>query len=174
MHPSGTNIPSVFLSVMFWALVLWALADSVARWFRSREGPARATHTYIPFHYVGGCAGLCLWALGIGAIDYEQHAMQWLRPVSLMIGLIGWILTLMARQALGDRWTPDVVHVPSSRRITAGPYAFLQHPIYVGEALFFLGVSIYLASIPVFAFVFVGGTAYNLYRARIESRSAGV
>lgn len=155
------------LDVSFWSILVWAFADSLLRWFRRRRAP-EAVHTYVPVHYLCGAVGVTLWALQIGNVDYDKARLAWLRTAGVLMTLAGWLLTFAGRNALGALWTPDVERVPPDSRVHSGPYARLRHPIYTGEAIFFLGISLYLGNVPTFVLLFIGGTVYNFYRAMIE------
>ncbi len=156
------------LDILFWALLLWALGDSLSRWLRMRRKPTPVLHTYVPIHYLGAAAGVTLWALHIGNIDYDKARIGWIQPVAVPITIAGWLLTRAGRNALGSQWTPDVVPIAPESRVGSGPYALMKHPIYIGETIFFFGISIYLANVPTFILLFLGGTLYNFYRASAE------
>ena len=156
------------LDALFWGTLLWALVDSLVRWRQIGRASRPLIHTYIPVHYLGAAVGVTLWALQIGNVNYDNINLGWLRSVAVALTLAGWLLTMIGRNALGQQWTPDVRAVAPGSRVASGPYALVKHPIYVGEAIFFLGVSMYLANAPTFVLLFIGGTLYNVYRASLE------
>jgi protein-S-isoprenylcysteine O-methyltransferase Ste14 len=159
------------LDVIFWSIMLWAVADSLSRWFRRRHAPD-VIHAYIPVHYIGAALGVTCWALQIGNVDYDKGRLEWLRITGVFMTLGGWIMTFAGRHALGRSWTPDVVRISPESRVQSGLYARLKHPIYAGEAVLFLGMSLYLGSVPTFVLLFIGGTVYNVYRAKVEQAKA--
>ncbi len=97
-------------------------------------------------------------------------------PHSLTTGLIADIITLLglmvmirARIALGKNWSANVVFKENHELITSGPYAYVRHPIYSGLLLMVLGAIIYsgsLAGVLLFVLFFFG--AY--YKGRKEEK----
>ena len=67
-------------------------------------------------------------------------------PLSLAVGSVVFVaakaLKWWAIVALGPAWTFRILVVPGGRRVTSGPYAFLQHPNYVAVAGELVGVAL--------------------------------
>ena len=94
------------------ALVLLALRISIFR-HALRNAGFYAVNKSIPM----GIAGAALCALGIG-------------------------LAILARYYLGRNWGLPMSRKENPELVTAGPYAFIRHPIYTGLLLAMLGSAI--------------------------------
>jgi protein-S-isoprenylcysteine O-methyltransferase Ste14 len=53
--------------------------------------------------------------------------------------VIGLLITLCARRALGTNWSANVVFKERHELIEGGPYRFVRHPIYSGVLLMLFG-----------------------------------
>jgi len=59
-----------------------------------------------------------------------------------VVAVIGLLITLWARFALGSNWSGSVTFKENHELITSGPYAFVRHPIYTGMLMMLLGTVI--------------------------------
>jgi protein-S-isoprenylcysteine O-methyltransferase Ste14 len=57
--------------------------------------------------------------------------------------LVGLIVVIQSRRALGQSWSSEVVIQEKHQLIERGPYAYVRHPMYSGLLLMLLGVSVY-------------------------------
>jgi protein-S-isoprenylcysteine O-methyltransferase Ste14 len=78
------------------------------------------------------------------AILSAASARLW--PVTLALGIvadavtvIGLLITLWARRALGTNWSANVVFKERHELVEGGPYRFVRHPIYSGVLLMLFG-----------------------------------
>ena len=122
------------------------------------------------------------WSGGYPALLNLSGAL----PVVAGASLLGWVLSTMIGVV---RTLPPLVRlgVRPTRLVQTGPYAWMRHPIYLGEGCFWVGMIVLLGS-PVAATVFAGllvlcltwiirredraleeqfGEDYRAYRARV-------
>jgi protein-S-isoprenylcysteine O-methyltransferase Ste14 len=116
------------------------------------------------------------------SIAFVGFLIVWLDPYAAitmprllmgsLIGLAGFTLRIWASSY---QWPNIARDLPDARTglITAGPYAYLRHPIYLGLLLFttgaFVGFGSWLAAI----LVFIPTLALNLWQARYEESFLG-
>jgi methyltransferase len=86
----------------------------------------------------------------------------------------GKALKVWAMRTLGERWTYKVIVIPNAPLVTGGPYAFLQHPNYVGVLGELIGMALMMRALvtgPVGTLFFV-----ELLRRRIaaEEKALGL
>ena len=102
------------------------------------------------------------------------HIQLW--PTNISSGLvadlvtfIGLLVMLWARKTLGRNWSGNIVLKENHELITAGPYAYVRHPIYTGLTLMILGVAIYNGNILWLAFtaIFFCGAYYKARKEEI-------
>jgi protein-S-isoprenylcysteine O-methyltransferase Ste14 len=84
-----------------------------------------------------------------------------------LIGLVGFWIRIWASSY---QWPNIARDLPDARTglITAGPYAYMRHPIYVGLLLFTTGAFVGFGSWLAAVFVFVPTLILNLWQARYE------
>lgn len=150
-------------------VLVWAIADSVWRWFRydGRKDARHCNHRYWGAHYYVGIAGLAFWHFQIGEIALS-HSMV---PIVIVMGTalcwLGWLFTWWSRRCLASSWSASAY--PVLEKVQNGPYSYFSHPIYVGETIMFLGLGLFSRNIIFFLLVFIGLTSYNYVRARCEA-----
>jgi len=86
-----------------------------------------------------------------------------------LIVLLGLIVMIWSRKALGANWSANVTFKENHELITSGPYKHVRHPIYSGIILIVFGAFVYSATLfmfLVFILFFIG--AY--YKARKEEK----
>ena len=160
------------LNLVFITVCIWSITDSFYRWiFKRRKNVKLLKHRYLGIHYILAFIGLIFWYFEIGTVSIPYNQLLYFKIFSIILIIIGWILIFWARTTLKNYWTPDVIDVPVTGIVKENIYSIMKHPIYFGEGLLFLGISIFLSNIFVFVFVFIGGTTYNFYRMKIEDSS---
>ena len=94
-----------------------------------------------------------------------------LAVVAMVVFVAGQLLRLAAIRTLGDRWTVGVLTLPATSRVTAGLYAWVRHPNYLGVALEMMSLPLVHGAI-VTAVVFSVLNAIALVlRIGVESRA---
>jgi protein-S-isoprenylcysteine O-methyltransferase Ste14 len=68
------------------------------------------------------------------------------RPLGLTLFALGVALYRTAGRALGESLSPLVSPRPGGRLVTGGPYRYLRHPMYLGQALIALGAPLTLGA----------------------------
>src|SRR5689334_22590627 len=86
---------------------------------------------------------------------------NWLAVGIVFVGLL---IALWARSALGTNWSGRVTIKQDHELITAGPYAWVRHPIYTGILLMLAGSTLAIATPLAFIgfVVFMGGVIVKL------------
>ena len=67
--------------------------------------------------------------------------------IGLIAAILGLVLAIWARVTLGKNWSGDVTIKQDHTLITAGPYAFVRHPIYTALLLMYLGTWLVLGTL---------------------------
>jgi protein-S-isoprenylcysteine O-methyltransferase Ste14 len=89
------------------------------------------------------------------------------RALGLVCFALGVGLYRLAGRALGDALSPFVAPRPGAALVTAGPYRYLRHPMYVGQALIAVGAPLTLGSRRV-VWLALPAVAILVVRARLE------
>lgn len=94
-----------------------------------------------------------------------------LNAISAAFGMVlllsGFFFATWARVKLGRFWSGSVALIENQPVIKGGPYALVRHPIYAGVISMLWG-SFLLAPIGFVLFTAVLGTAFLLWKARLE------
>ena len=153
---------------------VWAILDSLWRWTRFRDIRVTepCTHKYWGLHYYVGLLALILWYFHVGEIVLPTVWYNFTTLTGTLLCWLGWLLTWWGRCALFSFWSASVYPVIDSLRVQRGPYFWLRHPIYFGESIFFLGISLFLSNVLAFLLIFVCLSLYNVYRSRCEKLTA--
>ena len=122
-----------------------------------------------------------LWRIGVlvvAVILSQGVARGWIprpTPFPYSVQLIGVALTaggigfaIWARMTLGANWGMPMTLREKPELITAGPYAFVRHPIYTGIAFAMLGTALTVGAWWFFVLVIAFG--YFLISARQEEK----
>ncbi len=111
-----------------------------------------------------------LWAVGaIGEVlILERSAHLVLAVIGLSIVLLGRHLRRLARGALGQRWTLDVVSLPGNPLVTGQIYDRMRHPEYTGTFLVFLGAPLLHGAWLTFGLTALVGATLLVLRVRLE------
>ena len=105
--------------------------------------------------------------LGIGGAVVALLTKRYLIFPFLIVSGLGLCLRFWAVSYLGE----DKGHLRPVRLITAGPYRYLRHPLYLGNFLIITGLAGYLALPIIPAVVILGGyLIFYYFFARIEER----
>jgi protein-S-isoprenylcysteine O-methyltransferase Ste14 len=121
------------LSERAWAIwvAVWLLMAFFSKSTKRRESPKQRLEHLIPV-----LAGFLL-------IFREGTTPRWLRtavfpdnPVLMLacvvVTILGLLLAVWARLALGSNWSGTVTIKANHQLIRSGPYRFIRHPIYTG------------------------------------------
>jgi protein-S-isoprenylcysteine O-methyltransferase Ste14 len=108
--------------------------------FAVRRVPQQ-TGTYI----YARCVAVAGTLLGIGMVLLPpQELSSTVYLISLILILTGTVIAIWASLALGR----SISILPQARRlVTRGPYAFVRHPLYLGEIVAIIGVALQYLSI---------------------------
>lgn len=102
--------------------------------------------------------------VGVGETRDLPYAVT---VASALIVFVGTVFTLYALRHLGRNFgvVSDVRGL-----VTSGPYRWVRHPLYAGEAITLIGLAIAVAS-PLTITAFVIGMALQIWRAKIEEQA---
>lgn len=163
-----TNTPLLFILLCFAIQITYWIISSFST-KRTSENTGGWTMRIIAIIVVGSAIffrkQISFYFPFINTDFYSQTLMT--GTVADIVVLLGMLVMISARAALGKNWSADVIFKEDHELITRGPYAYIRHPIYSGLILMILGVAIYSGSFIwffLFALFFVG--AY--YKARKE------
>lgn len=106
------------------------------------------------------CFFLRYWGVGV-----LPASVQYL---GLGLMLAGLLLREWSILVLGAFFSPVVEIEAGHRLVTAGPYRWIRHPAYTGMILYFLGISLALATWVGALVVLAAMVAATLYRMRVE------
>jgi protein-S-isoprenylcysteine O-methyltransferase Ste14 len=99
-----------------------------------------------------------------------EPALLILAAIGLVLTAAGTAIMLWARLALGAAWSvvPRAGAVPAP--VTAGPYALVRHPVYLGFLLGLAGFAVAFANWATLAIFLLGTLPLLIWRAREEER----
>jgi protein-S-isoprenylcysteine O-methyltransferase Ste14 len=93
----------------------------------------------------------------------------WLEILGWLLIVLGVVLFVWARRALGEFYSGHVSVVEGQPLVQSGPYQLIRHPAYAGYLLIALGVAFGYSSLAgLAAFLFLLSTV--VYRIRVEDR----
>ena len=113
-------------------------------------------------------AGLIVSALD-SAIHHERFVLDATRILGFAIFVVGLSIYGIARFTLGRNFSEALRIKPDHKLIINGPYRFIRHPVYLGEILYFLSISIIFGSLYGFV-IMVILIPMLLYRIKIEEK----
>lgn len=100
----------------------------------------------------------------------DLPATQWWNWAGLLLVIAGSTLRLWAIQQAGVAFIPHVKVDSKHKLVTAGPYAYVRHPSYLGTLLSYLGIAVLFDSvIGALALVFLVMPAM-IFRSRKEDQ----
>ena len=121
---------------------------------------------------IGSATGIGLWMpvildiLGVGVF-----------PMSVTIGLVGLAvmatgfgLRIWAAVALGRYYTTTLMMTKGQEVVTAGPYAWIRHPGYLGEILIWTGLGVLSSTLVALVLLPTMFVAVLLYRISSEEK----
>lgn len=71
---------------------------------------------------------------------------QFIRDTALIVGILGWIIVLLAILQLNKNLSPFPSPKPNSKFIQKGLYKYVRHPVYSGILIGLGGLAIYSLS----------------------------
>jgi protein-S-isoprenylcysteine O-methyltransferase Ste14 len=86
-----------------------------------------------------------------------------------LITVVGLILVIQSRRALGQSWSSEVVIQENHELVEKGPFAHIRHPMYSGLLLMLLGVALYYGR-KAWIIVFVSCLLGLYFKSRMEER----
>ncbi|HVM91150.1 MAG TPA: isoprenylcysteine carboxylmethyltransferase family protein [Verrucomicrobiae bacterium] len=89
--------------------------------------------------------------------------------LAIISSACGLALCIWARRTLGRNWSAQVTFKKGHELITAGPYAYVRHPIYTGFGLLFLGSALVVGTIGGFLGLLVIMIGF-IYKYKAEER----
>jgi protein-S-isoprenylcysteine O-methyltransferase Ste14 len=93
---------------------------------------------------------------------------SWLRPLALLILILGLGIRAVAVVSLGKAFSANVALRSGQKLRRSGLYRFVRHPSYFGLELIFLAFGLNLRNWVCFAVVLVPPTLALLYRIHVE------
>lgn len=157
------------------ASALWSIR-TYARINRIDPGDRRPSSASLPSFrtiyrplqaFTGGVGLLSLWveSPALAPLPLPCEA----RLAGLVLVVLGQVLFAAALRALGNNYSPCFGAWLPRERVRTGPYAWLRHPIYVGNVATVAGILLASASAWILA-PLVTLTGYYLVAARREDR----
>lgn len=158
-------ILNVLIALMWgWSYASGPTNPSTARLpVRNRGLLSSFKWTYLP------AAALCLLLVVGTLISQPGLDSPTVRIASgSFMSVLGVLLSLWAKRMLGASYSPCYAAAPPARLVASGPYAFLSHPIYVGNLLILGGWFVQSLSIVILG-VWLHWAAAYVVSARVES-----
>lgn len=137
---------------------------------RAREsGPTRAVAAAVLAALLGGTA--LLERLSGGRVGFHPLAAG----LGVGCAAAGLALHMRARRTLGVQWSSRVAVAPGHRLVTAGPYAWVRHPIYLAVLLLAAGTVLAHPSVATVCLAggFAAGVAIKIRAEERVLRNAG-
>jgi len=94
----------------------------------------------------------------------------WATVVGVTAGVAGLVIRYFAFSTLGRFFTRTLRQQQDHRLVTAGIYRHIRHPGYLSDLLIFIGASLAMRSLVVFAVVLISFLPVYIYRIRTEER----
>jgi protein-S-isoprenylcysteine O-methyltransferase Ste14 len=124
-------------------LVYWAISAQNVRKAQNREPLVWRLITLV----VLALAAMLIFSpyLSYGFLG-QRFAVQarWVEGAGLALVLVGFAISIWARQHLGEFWSARVTLKIDHQLIQSGPYARVRHPIYSGLFLAMLGTALFI------------------------------
>ena len=144
----------ILLATAFYALIIWCYL---------RRPPAVATSTSVTAHLAAVAGTLAPFAFPLLLATAAGQARQLTADIVLVAGL-AW--SLWALRSLGR----SLSVLAQARELTErGPYRWVRHPLYTGEAVSALGLTILVGSLPAVG-VWLAMVGLQVYRAVREEQ----
>ena len=122
---------------------------------------------------------IILWVVIIASvkIDGWMHGFlpvnmpgsySWLRPVALVVLIVGMVIRAVAIFTLGRAFSANVVTRAGQGLKRSGLYSLVRHPSYLGLELILLAFALHTRTWACFAVVLIPPTLAVLYRIHVE------
>ena len=163
-----------FTFILFLIYFIIELAGE-ARW-ANKEGkpPKYDKKSFVILHLailiflpIGAYLGIRGQSTGWARVDW---GFPYLSYLGLVLMLLGIVMRALAKAALQNQFTTRVAFEAGYKVIDSGMYAYIRHPAYLGNLMFYFGIGIALAN---WASAFVIGLpvlAAHLYRISVEEK----
>jgi protein-S-isoprenylcysteine O-methyltransferase Ste14 len=103
---------------------------------------------------------------GLRAAQSYQMSHAFMTAIGIVLVATGIVIAISARLQLGANWGMPMSQQQDAELVTAGPYAYVRHPIYTGVILGMIGSAIGHSVAWTLPLVLFG--AYFVYSARRE------
>jgi protein-S-isoprenylcysteine O-methyltransferase Ste14 len=113
---------------------------------------------------------LPLLASGLGTVELDLPILLLLAGAGLGLVAVGTAIACWARAALGASWSTAPKADTTGKPITAGPYAWVRHPVYLGVFVALLGDAVAFANWVALLIGLVWVLPSLLWRARVEEQ----
>jgi protein-S-isoprenylcysteine O-methyltransferase Ste14 len=105
----------------------------------------------------------------VGALAIESEWLQAaLMAVGLLLVVLGCVVNLLGRAALGRNWSDQAAVYSTQTLVTGGVYALARHPLYASLIWMFCGASLAFANWAALLATVLVFTPAMYYRARLE------
>jgi protein-S-isoprenylcysteine O-methyltransferase Ste14 len=154
------------------ALILWVASERLLHLLGLRQGRPTERET-LSFYWLGVVTFY-------GAIVFsflDATTFNWTtvgshlssaRYVGIPLLLMGFVVRILSRLALGKQFSGHVQTTEHHRLVTTGIYGLIRHPAYLGYLCLFVGFPVTFGSIGGLACAFASGIPALIYRIRIE------
>ena len=115
---------------------------------------------------VGYALSFSIGATTIGRIYYWNL----LFAIGMVLVVIGFVIRLHSILTLKQYFTYSVAKVEGHRIVETGLYKFIRHPGYLGQLIFFMGISISISNWLSILAMMIPVTLGYLYRINVEER----
>jgi protein-S-isoprenylcysteine O-methyltransferase Ste14 len=115
---------------------------------------------------VGYALSFSIGATTIGRIYYWNT----LFAIGMVLVVIGFVIRLHSILTLKQYFTYSVAKVEGHRIVETGLYKFIRHPGYLGQLIFFMGISISISNWLSILAMMIPVTLGYLYRINVEER----
>jgi protein-S-isoprenylcysteine O-methyltransferase Ste14 len=151
-----------------WAWIVSEILLALGTYTRESGGKLRDRGSQLLLWIViaSSVAG-CYWIRDIVPATIFGGA-HWLRPLSLIILLVGLAIRWMAVITLGKSFSANVAIRESQNVRRIGLYRFVRHPSYLGMLLIFLAIGLHSRNWASLAVAVIPTTLALFYRIQVE------
>jgi protein-S-isoprenylcysteine O-methyltransferase Ste14 len=115
---------------------------------------------------VGYALSFSIGATKIGRIYYWNTFFA----IGMALFIIGFVIRIHSIQTLNQYFTYSVANVENHKIIETGLYKFIRHPGYLGQLIFFFGISTSISNWLSVLVMMIPVTLGYLYRTNVEER----
>lgn len=162
------SFPVLFGTV---TLVLWATSERLLQLIGLRQGKPTERESlsffWLSMTYYGSIvfsfvdATMLNWTT-VGA------SLHWVRYAGIPLLMIGFVVRIVSRLALGKQFSGHVQTTPDHRLVTTGVYRYIRHPAYLAYLCLLVGFPLTFGSVAALACALASGVPALVYRIRIE------